>query len=297
MTRRIAGAAAVLLTAALLFLAACGRPRTEDLTIPGARGEIPATLTMPDSFSGAAVVFCHGFTGNRQLDGHAEPLARALADHGIASLAIDFAGSGQSTEPFTAYTPASMQQDLDAAISYLVDSCGADPDRIGLLGHSMGGRAVTLALDDTVRAAALWAPADNTGLDGLEFLDHTAEGRQALWDAAVRDGSVNLPAWGVTVSREFFEQMAVTDPAACLRGYSGALLLAFTAGDAELLSTDTIDLTRTAAAQSEARLTDLTGEFEDATHNFTALSGDADQDAEVRSRIEDATADFFAEAL
>lgn len=86
-----------------------------------------------------AVVICHGFTGNRQLDGHAKPLAKTLAQHGIASIAIDFAGSGESEEPFTAYTPANMRDDITSAITYLTDTVGADPERIGLLGHSMGG--------------------------------------------------------------------------------------------------------------------------------------------------------------
>lgn len=74
-----------------------------------------------------AVVICHGFTGNRQLDGHAKPLAKTLAQHGIASIAIDFAGSGESVEPFTAYTPANMRDDITSAITYLTDTVGARP--------------------------------------------------------------------------------------------------------------------------------------------------------------------------
>ena len=174
---------------------------------------------------------------------------------------------------------------------------GADPERIGLLGHSMGGRAVSVYLKDSIKATALWAPADNTGLDGLEFLDHSAEGRQAIYDGAIQNGVLDLPKWGVTISADFVQQVADQDPTASLRTYNGPLLLAYTAGDAELLSQTTIDLTRQAAAEHSGPLVDLTGQYEDATHNFTAASGKKIDDFSVRRRIESATAEFFEEYL
>ena len=132
--------------AAVVLFSGCGASvQVQQLTIPGERGSIHATLTTPANAENMpAVVICHGFTGSRQLDGHAKPLAKTLAQHGIASIAIDFAGSGESEEPFTAYTPANMRDDITSAITYLTDTVGADPERIGLLGHSMGGRAVSV---------------------------------------------------------------------------------------------------------------------------------------------------------
>ena len=129
--------------AAVVLFSGCGASvQVQQLTIPGERGSIHATLTTPANAENMpAVVICHGFTGNRQLDGHAKPLAKTLAQHGIASIAIDFAGSGESEEPFTAYTPANMRDDITSAITYLTDTVGADPERIGLLGHSMGSFA------------------------------------------------------------------------------------------------------------------------------------------------------------
>ena len=270
--------------AAVVLFSGCGASvQVQQLTIPGERGSIHATLTTPANAENMpAVVICHGFTGNRQLDGHAKPLAKTLAQHGIASIAIDFAGSGESEEPFTAYTPANMRDDITSAITYLTDTVGADPERIGLLGHSMGGRAVSVYLKDSIKATALWAPADNTGLDGLEFLDHSAEGRQAIYDGAIQNGVL---------------EVADQDPTASLRTYNGPLLLAYTAGDAELLSQTTIDLTRQAAAEHSGPLVDLTGQYEDATHNFTAASGKKIDDFSVRRRIESATAEFFEEYL
>ena len=270
--------------AAVVLFSGCGASvQVQQLTIPGERGSIHATLTTPANAENMpAVVICHGFTGSRQLDGHAKPLAKTLAQHGITSIA---------------YTPASMRDDITSAITYLTDTVGADPERIGLLGHSMGGRAVSVYLKDSIKAAALWAPADNTGLDGLEFLDHSAEGRQAIYDGAIQNGVLDLPKWGVTISADFVQQVADQDPTASLRTYNGPLLLAYTAGDAELLSQTTIDLTRQAAAEHSGPLVDLTGQYEDATHNFTAASGKKIDDFSVRRRIESATAEFFEEYL
>ena len=277
--------------AAVVLFSGCGASvQVQQLTIPGERGSIHATLTTPANAENMpAVVICHGFTGNRQLDGHAKPLA-----------AIDFAGSGESEEPFTAYAPANMRDDITSAITYLTDTVGADPERIGLLGHSMGGRAVSLYLDGRdypVTAAALWSPADNTGLDGLEFLAHDADERAALRQTADENGSVELPQWGVAAGAALFDEMAASDPCGVLAGYPGALLAAFTGGDAELLSEDTVALVQNTLATRDLPFVDMTSDFPDANHNYQAAEGSAASDAEIAARIENATAEFLVSAL
>ena len=283
--------------AAVVLFSGCGASvQVQQLTIPGERGSIHATLTTPANVENMpAVVICHGFTGSRSGDGHFAPLAADLAAQGIATVRLDFPGCGNSTEPFTAYTLSNMTDDVESAITYMQQTYGTG--RTALVGHSMGGRAVSVYLKDSIKAAALWAPADNTGLDGLEFLDHSAEGRQAIYDGAIQNGVLDLPKWGVTISADFVQQVADQDPTASLRTYNGPLLLAYTAGDAELLSQTTIDLTRQAAAEHSGPLVDLTGQYEDATHNFTAASGKKIDDFSVRRRIESATAEFFEEYL
>lgn len=269
-------------------------------TFPVQRGaqmvEVPATVTLPaEGYGWPVVVLCHGFTGDREGDGHFPRLARSLARAGIASIALDFAGNGESTEPFTHYTLTEMQDDIHAAIQFMFDRYGANPSVLGLVGHSMGGRAVSLCLGDEVTAAALWSPANNPGLDGAEFLAHTSEERQALLNQARRTGSVELPQWGVTVSNEFLEQMAESDPCAALEQYRGALLVSFAGADPDLLSQQTIDRTEAAAEARGLPWVDLYGQFEDATHNYTALEG-GDEDA-IAARLEDATVEFLCQAL
>lgn len=267
------------------------------------RGEgsatVHATVTIPQQTDAMPlVVLCHGFTGNREGNGHFAPLAQLLAEQGIASIAVDFAGCGDSEEPLTQYTLETMQTDLKAAIQYMKRQYSIREDRIGLLGHSMGGRLVSLSLDETVAAAALWSPANGDGLDGLEFLDHSDDGRQQLQAQAAAQGSVVLPQWGdVEISTEFIDQMDRSHPCRAITEYRGSLLIAFAAADTALLSQQTIDNTLQAALDRNLNFVNLYGQFSDATHNFTALSGDPDTDAAVCSRIEQQTAGFFAQAL
>lgn len=271
----------------------------EDVSIDSGRGyAIPSTITLPASGQDwPLVVLCHGFTGNRNGDGHFPRVARELADRGIACVAPDFAGNGESALPFTDYTLSGMYDDLESVIAYMRTAYPVSSETLGLVGHSMGGRVATLHLDERVTAVALWSPANNTGSDGFEFLSHTAEGREELLQRARTEGQVEVPSWGVTVSKTFLEEMDESDPCARLEAYDGPVLLAFAAGDSEVLSDDTVALVTRTLRSRDRSFVDMTGDFPDATHNYTALPDSGSSDAEVCRRIESATVGFLADAL
>lgn len=276
-----------------------------DAQIPQTRGDgtevsIPVTYVLPQQTDAPVplVVYCHGFTGNRQGDGHFLPLAQRLAQNGIACVSLDFPGNGDSAEPFTAYTLQNMLSDLDCVIHYLCQNYPIRSDRIGLVGHSMGGRIVSLSLKDSIAAAALWSPANNNALQGLEFIDHDPEALSRLQAQALQDGSVL--AWNVPISSQFIEEMAASDPWSAISQYQNPLLIAFAGQDTELLSQDTIDGTLSAAENRGAPFTNLTDQFANATHNYTAppdLPAFDMLDDSIRNAIESATADFFCQAL
>ena len=75
-------AALALCVAASLFLLTPA-PKAQDVTIPGTRGDIYATVQLPGKLARGEelplVVLCHGFTGSRSGDGHFAPLAADLA--------------------------------------------------------------------------------------------------------------------------------------------------------------------------------------------------------------------------
>lgn len=122
-------------------------------------------LHTPDAQAPAAgwpsVVMLHGFTGNR-TESHRNFVlfARYLAGRGVAALRFDFRGSGDSQGDFSEMTALREVEDAVAAAAYLRRQPGLDPERVMLLGFSMGGMVAALAAG-TVRPhrLALWAPA------------------------------------------------------------------------------------------------------------------------------------------
>ena len=109
-------AIALCIVAAVTLLQPNTKPK--NIEIPGTRGNIPAAIQLPAKSARGEelplVVLCHGFTGNRQGDGHFAPLAEDLAAHGIATVRLDFAGCGDSTEPYANYTLANMAAGVDS---------------------------------------------------------------------------------------------------------------------------------------------------------------------------------------
>ena len=128
--------------------------RAAPLTIRNAYGErLDTALTRPaaddahapDADAPAAVVvIAHGVTGQ-----HDRPwlvaLSEALADGGLASLRVSFAGNGRSEGRFEDAVPSKEVEDLGSVLDAL-EAWGVE--RLAYVGHSMGGaigvlRAVT----------------------------------------------------------------------------------------------------------------------------------------------------------
>ena len=98
--------------------------------------------------SAPAVVLLHGFATNRdEWSGFASLLQR----NGIAALAIDLRGHGESTRRLTAqgpelldyhkFTPRDFQDmllDVNVATDWLLDQPGIDKHRVGIVGASLG---------------------------------------------------------------------------------------------------------------------------------------------------------------
>ena len=288
-------AIALCIVAAVTLLQPNTNPK--NIEIPGTRGNIPATIQLPAKSARGEelplVVLCHGFTGNRQGDGHFAPLAEDLAANGIATVRLDFAGCGDSTEPYANYTLANMAADVDSVIGYMQATYGTG--KTALVGHSMGGRLASLYPQlgqYPVTALALWSPANGTGLQGLEFL--SIDNFAAVEEMAARaDAEGSVAAWGVELSAAYIDGMRDSDPNATLQESGLPVLLTYS-GNERILS-DTTQTETKAAVESLPDGQVVLDPFVNGDHNYT--SEDPATNTQLDADLRQVTVDFLTSHL
>lgn len=288
-------AIALCIVAAVTLLQTNTNPK--NIEIPGTRGNIPATIQLPAKSARGEelplVVLCHGFTGNRQGDGHFAPLAEDLAAHGIATVRLDFAGCGDSTEPYANYTLANMAADVDSVIGYMQATYGTG--KTALVGHSMGGRLASLYPQlgqYPVTALALWSPANGAGLQGLEFL--SIDNFAAVEELAARaDAEGSVAAWGVELSAAYIDGMRDSDPNVTLQESGLPVLLTYS-GNERILS-DTTQTETKAAVESLPDGQVVLDPFVNGDHNYT--SEDPATNTQLDADLRQVTVDFLTSHL
>lgn len=197
------------------------------IDIPAGDHVIPAILAVPKAGGRnaeyPAVLMVHGFASHKDEVGDMyKREARYLAVAGYASLRIDFAGSGESAQPWVANTYDGMVADTRIALDWLVDHSSTDDDRIGILGFSLGSRiaAAVAGTDDRIVAFANWSGAVENGRTGFEFFFDT------YYDEAQANGSVvvDLGFTVIELSAEWFDSMDASHALDDVGGYFGPLL-------------------------------------------------------------------------
>ena len=263
------------LTACLALLAAPAFAQSEEaVTIDTPLGPVIGTLETPAGDPAPVVLLFHGFTGVRDElpvantdEGVFSRTARLLAEQGIASLRIDFRGSGESPGAFADTTFEGQVADGLAAIDWLEANAAVDGQRLAVIGWSQGGLVATAVAgrSDKPDALVLWAAVANPeesfgGIVGAETL---AKGLEA-GDAAL---PVTLP-WGAVVElkRGFFEGVTTFDPPAELASYAGPLFIAHGTKDTTVLPA-AVDTFLAAHEGEEAK------RIADMDHVFNAFTG------------------------
>lgn len=197
------------------------------IDIPAGDHAIPAILAVPKAggpnAEHPAVLMVHGFASHKDEVGDMyKREARYLAVAGYASLRIDFAGSGESTQPWVDNTFDGMVADTRTALDWLIAHPSTDDDRIGILGFSLGSRisAAVAGTDDRIAAFANWSGAVENGRDGFDFFFDT------YYEEAVENGSVvvDLGFTVVELSEAWFDSMAASHARDDVAGYDGPLL-------------------------------------------------------------------------
>lgn len=135
------------------------------ISIDNGDHQIPATVCMPNTEGKhPAVVMLHG-TGsqrNEAGDGYAHAAPVLAEKYGIATIRIDFMGSGDSTADYTGYTFQSAVADAVAAANYMKGLENIDGEHIGVMGWSQGGKDAMLSAawhPEIFKAVVTWAGA------------------------------------------------------------------------------------------------------------------------------------------
>lgn len=267
---------------------------SEDITIMNGNRAVPATVVTPDGDGPfPAVVMNHGHGGGRQEGGGFAKLAKALADAGIMTIRMDFPGTGDSKAPFSDGSLSNMISDSNASLAYLLDNYPADPDRLGILGYSMGGRlALTIAAsaDNPYKAVGLLAPSANPGKGLLLFFAGGSETEYERLYAEARDkGYADYTTqYGQQqqLGLQWFDEMLASSPLDNIGAYKGPMLVVH--GDKDVVIPQT-EVDAVAAAYPAASVVLVP----DADHGYGFYS---DQPA-VTALVESSFAQFFSENL
>lgn len=186
---------------------------------------VPGTFAVPRA-GGAhgtypAVLMLHGFASQKDEVGDMyKRLARALAERGYASLRIDFAGSGDSQQPYLDLTYPGMVADARAALDWLIARPETIDSRIGVQGFSLGSMvgATVVGSDPRVMGFASWSGAIyDGGFYGPEML--------AACEANGGHLVLDLGFTTIDVSCAFFSTLAAETALQDIAPYAEPILL------------------------------------------------------------------------
>jgi pimeloyl-ACP methyl ester carboxylesterase len=199
------------------------------LTIPGTSHLPPIVITM------------NGFGGDRndvEIPGTGEPFfkrfARILAEQGIASLRIDFRGSGDSDGEYQMTSFSTQISDALAALDYIENNLKhqVNTKSIGMMGFSQGGivGSTAAAKDKRVDSLVLWSPVASPPhcYQGLLLAEGIKEGL-ALPDGGWAMFPLYLDGeylyWDLPLGKVFFEDLFNIDPVSEIRKYQDPLMV------------------------------------------------------------------------
>jgi pimeloyl-ACP methyl ester carboxylesterase len=129
-----------------------------------------------------AVILLHGFSGSKDEE-HIKTLAYDLHKKGIAAVRFDMSGLGESEGSLEEdYRFSNFLLDIDAIYQMLASQVFIDHKSIGIVGHSMGGKAALIyaASNPAVRSVCAISSPSQMG-DAAAFKNDLAQWKATGW--------------------------------------------------------------------------------------------------------------------
>lgn len=277
------------LVLAFVSLSAFADALSTPLMLDNGEYEIPAIMTSPkgtDLVPG--VILLHGSASHKNEVGDLYlRLAEQLANNGIASIRIDFAGTGDSPVDYTHYTLKTAVRDAEVALAFLRSQTQVDAHRIGIVGFSQGGliAQLLLAQQPGIKSFVAWSSVASDGIGPFADMFET------LYMKAKREGQVEQQfAWRppLTISYEWFEQVMANQSLSGMAEYTGSVLAIAGSNDTVVPPAAATRLI-VASGSDVARAVIIKG----ADHIFNVLDENANQDEQLL----EVTTEWFTEAL
>lgn len=255
--------------------------------IPAGDHYVPGILTLPlvnKDQKVPAVLMLHGWASNKDEVGNMyKNLAHQLASKGIASLRIDFAGSGDSEQEYFENNMDLSIADSQKALTYLLTHQRIDYDKVGVLGFSQGGAIgqAVVAREPQVKAFATWSTARGNGTS-----DNSLEAKEAKENGFVMVDSFRGP---LKQSKQFYvsrENARALDE--ITMRYNGALLVV--AGSEDTVVDPDISHELVNSVKSNDKTLRI---LEGADHIFNVLS----EDKSLADKTINLTANWFENKL
>ncbi|WP_460312004.1 alpha/beta hydrolase family protein [Aliiglaciecola aliphaticivorans] len=208
-----------------VFLATDAFSGETSLLLDNGAYKIPAIYSTPSSPGNyPAVILLHGTASNKNEVGDLYAVfAKQLREHNIASIRIDFAGTGDSEVDYLKYTLDSAVADANMARLFLTEQPQIDSDAIAVLGFSQGGLIAQLLVIEHPELAALvtWSSVVGDGSEAFLSLF------QAKYPNALDNGFAQLTFdWRgpLSLSLQWFEQVKKQKSLTELANYTGPTL-------------------------------------------------------------------------
>lgn len=190
--------------------------------------EIAASVHYPVSVKAGArckqriplVVICHGFVGSRiGVDRLFVKTARELAEAGALVVRFDYLGCGESSGNYGQESVDSMIAQTRYVLDYALGLGDIDPERVTLIGHSLGGMIalLTAARDRRVKNLVLWSAV------GYPFNDIVKITSRRLYDEAMTRGEADY--LGYSLTPQFFESLGGYQPFQEAKKFAGDVLV------------------------------------------------------------------------
>lgn len=132
--------------------------------------DIPVTIVDSEKENKGLVLFVHGFKADRHEGGRFTEVAKNLAEVGVNSIRMGFAGCDESKEDFINYTLRNNLSDIEKCFDYMLENYDIDKNHLGMVGYSMGARLTSIFIQNhpEIKTIGLWAGAVYDGFGGDE---------------------------------------------------------------------------------------------------------------------------------